>query len=195
MLKSTLTISLLLLIGCFHGQAQSVAFVSPGGVQCNGLQYWKLKILTDPEGRQIAMPAQPRQTSITALRKIKRPTATRPQVRWPIEKEVVRITCRIDTSGFEEDGDIHVVVKDPANGNTMVVEIPNPGCRSVKKSPFFAQIQQAFADYTGFTKTNTRFSGTYEIWGVPFFDKVHNGVGAAPTMIELHPVLRVKKLR
>jgi hypothetical protein len=140
------------------------------------------------------MPHAPVTTTITALRSIKRPTPTRPAIRWPIEKKVLTIHCRIDTSGYELDGDIHIVVKNLNNNTGMVVEIPNPDCENVKTSPFIEHIKKAYKTYTGLSAFNTRFTGIFEITGVPFFDKIHNGRGAAPTMIELHPVLKIRKL-
>jgi hypothetical protein len=188
-------IFLLFLCVPIHGSSQGLEFVHPLGIKCNGQMYWKLKTLNDAEGKQISNTASPDETTISALRKIKRPAATRPQTRWALEKRTVVIRCSIDTSGFEEDGDIHIVIRDTRTKQTMVAEIPNPNCTNVKSSKFFSLIKKTFNDYTTLSKTNTKFGGRYEITGVPFFDKKHNGVGAAPTMIEIHPVLKIKKIR
>lgn len=185
-----------LFLFCFSLSAfsQSSKFVAPSGVKCNGQQYWKLKTLDDNEGRQIDNINTPRETTIAALRKIKRPIATRPQTRWLLEKKTVLLRCSIDTSGFEDDGDIHIIIRDLKTRQSMVAEIPNPDCENVKNAPFFKKFEKAFKNYLKISGTNTKFSGIFEITGVPFFDKKHTGRGAAPTMIEIHPVLRIRKI-
>jgi hypothetical protein len=175
--------------------AQEAKFVGQKGIQCNGILYWQLKTLSDKEAKQILNINAPIKTTIQALRKEKRPASKRSATRWPFEKQVVVIRCSIDTSGYEEDGDIHIVLRDRKTNLTMVAEIPNPFCSNVKKSPFFAQIKKAFNDYVLLSNNHKKFSGLFEIVGVPFFDKKHNAVGNAPTMIEIHPVLRIKKIK
>ena len=193
--KASLLLVIVFVTCSLYSQVTPIpAFVPPLGIKCNGQQYWKLKTLSDAEGKQINLKATPTPMTIKALCNVKRPSVTRPQTRWPLEKNLITIQCTIDTSGYEEDGDIHIVIRDLSKKMTMVAEIPNPICSNVKSSPIFLMIQTAFNTYKTLSAENTKFSGKFEITGTPFFDKKHNGVGAAPTMIEIHPVIRIRKV-
>jgi hypothetical protein len=178
----------------FAQASQTLKFVRPSGVKCDGKQYWEIKTLNDNEGKLIKLTDTPTETTVAALLKIKRPSKTRIATRWPLEKKLIVVRCTIDTSGYEVDGDIHIVIRDLKTKKTMVAEIPNPQCENVKNSPAFKLIKKAFLAYEKLSAKNTKFSGIFEITGTPFFDKIHNGVGAAPTMIEIHPVINIRKL-
>jgi hypothetical protein len=88
----------------------------------------------------------------------------------------------------ETDSDYHIVVS--SGGQTMIVEIPNPGCVS-GSSPLYSRIQSAKAAFdakytaTSSFKTST---DTVTVIGVGFWDFPHGQTGVAPNAIELHSV-------
>jgi hypothetical protein len=75
----------------------------------------------------------------------------------------------------------------------MVAEIPFPGCVGAG-SPFAAQIANARAAFDGHLTATTSFQTAdvpVQVTGVGFFDFPHGQHGAAPNIIELHPVLDI----
>lgn len=96
-------------------------------------------------------------------------------------------------TGSSGDSDYHLVLKDQ-NGKTMVAEIPSPACVDAG-SPFAAQIAAARAKFDAQLTANSSFQTAnipVRVTGVGFFDFFHNQRGAAPNVIELHPVLDIE---
>ena len=155
---------------------------------------WDIKILTDEEAKTINY--NPFVTTIERLIyidpkvKLKRTTP-----RFGIEFNTFSIQCRIRESKLSDDGDLHLVLMDASNPElTMVGEIPDPYCSSVMQSPKINEIIKARSDF----KNTPLFKGQtdtsiYIITGVAFYDKDHGQLGAAPTAIEIHPVLSIRK--
>ena len=77
---------------------------------------------------------------------------------------------------------------------TMIGEIPDPYCESVKQSFRFDQITKARTDFkNSLLVTGQVDNSIYVITGVVFYDKVHGQLGAAPNAIEIHPILSIVK--
>jgi hypothetical protein len=79
-------------------------------------------------------------------------------------------------------------------GNTIVAEIPSPSCVGAG-SPFATQIASARGEFDAqFTATSLFQTANIpvRVTGVGFFDFFHNQHGAAPNVIELHPVLDIQ---
>jgi hypothetical protein len=100
----------------------------------------------------------------------------------------------------DEDGDIHLVIADPATGETMIAEFPDTTCAPASTSPKKTQMTKArnafAAACKGLPPTGhfERLQGTATIIGVGFFDANHGQKGVAKTnAIELHPVLSFTK--
>jgi hypothetical protein len=96
-------------------------------------------------------------------------------------------------TGATGDSDYHLVLMDE-QGNTMVAEIPSPACVAAG-SPFAAQIASARGAFDAkFTVTSAFKTANIpvRITGVGFFDFFHHQHGAAPNVIELHPVLDIQ---
>lgn len=104
------------------------------------------------------------------------------------ERQVVEVTATVLRYHREADQDLHLVLQG-ASGATMIAELPAPGC--VAGSPFAAQMKAARARFLRLYRPGLRLRLT----GVIFFDKRNHGDGAAPTGIELHPVLAVEAAR
>src|SRR5260370_20871399 len=75
----------------------------------------------------------------------------------------------------------------------MIAEIPSPGCVGAG-SLFAAQIANARAEFERHFTATTPFQTAnvpVQVTGVGFFDFPHGQHGAAPNIIELHPVLGI----
>jgi hypothetical protein len=95
-------------------------------------------------------------------------------------------------TGRTGDNDYHLVLDD-GQGNTMVAEIPSPDCVD-DASPFAAQIASARADFDAQLTASSSFQTAnipVQVTGVGMFDFAHGQDGAAPNVIELHPVLSI----
>jgi hypothetical protein len=96
-------------------------------------------------------------------------------------------------TGATGDSDYHLVLMDD-QGNTMVAEIPSPTCVGAG-SPFATQIANARGAFDAqFTVTSSFQTANIpvRVTGVGFFDFFHHQHGAAPNVIELHPVLDIQ---
>jgi len=93
-------------------------------------------------------------------------------------------------TGATGDSDYQLVLMDD-QGNTMVAEIPSPSCVD-PSSAFSSQITSARAQFDAQSSVTSSFQTAnlpVRETGVGFFDFFHNQHGAAPNVIELHPVL------
>jgi hypothetical protein len=111
---------------------------------------------------------------------------------WVIE---ATITEYKEEKGATGDNDYHLALDDGA-GNTMVAEIPSPGCLTNTPEPLRSMIKQARSDFKsrftvtgGFKQTNTKV----RITGPAMFDRPH-ATGAAPNGIEIHPIIKIEFL-
>ncbi len=94
--------------------------------------------------------------------------------------------------GSKGDSDYHLVLEDE-QGRTMVAEIPAPTCVGAG-SPFAAQVALARAAFDSQLTATSSFQTAnipVQVTGVGFFDFPHGQHGAAPNVIELHPVLNI----
>ena len=92
----------------------------------------------------------------------------------------------------EDDSDYHLVLSDAA-GNTLIAEIPLPGCVG-SGSPFLSKITSARAAFDAKFNPTSSFQTTstpVQITGVGMFDFLHGQTGVAPNGIEIHPVLSI----
>lgn len=115
--------------------------------------------------------------------------------RTGIEFKTYKIKAKITYWKIEDDGDYHIVLQDLLDTTlTMVVEIPDPNCESVKNGRFYNKICAArkMFDSMKMPKNRVRY-GTYKVSGVAFFDKVHGQKGVAINGVELHPVLEISR--
>jgi hypothetical protein len=109
------------------------------------------------------------------------------------EMTTYRIPVRLVSMKLEDDRDIHLVVADPATGQTMIVEFPNPACQGAINSPHVTEIASArgaLISAVGVPGSSfINLSGSATVTGVGFFDVLHGQTGVAPNGIELHPAL------
>lgn len=163
-----------------------------GGAQTPtcGVEAWAVKTLSDSAAHDVDL--RPRPTSVAALVALRAPATI--GTRMPgAEMRTWRVRVRMLWQKLEGDSDIHLVLADPRTGETMIAELPSPGCvgAAAGVAGQMAAARAAFVRACGAPATSfTRLSGTATIDGVAFFDVAHGQRGAAPNQVELHPVLR-----
>lgn len=127
------------------------------------------------------------------------PSSRRARDERDTEFKVWKISGTVTGYKLEADGDYHVVIADE-HGQTMIVEIPDPGCAATG-----AWAQQILSARTAFRRTLAdnflpspgkklhAASLRVTVTGVGFFDKVHGQSGVARNGVELHPVLAIEQ--
>lgn len=154
-----------------------------------GTEAWAEKTLSDPGAVEVDY--VPRSSSVHALRGLRPPG--RLGTRMPgAEMHAYRIHVRLVLQKLESDSDVHLVVADPATGQTMIAELPSPRCVGAAPGPAakMRSARAALAAYCGAPTTRfTRLRGTATLTGIAFFDFEHGQRGHAPNLVELHPVL------
>lgn len=161
---------------------------------CTGKDRWDVKTLSDAGATSINYTPSP----ISIINLISIPLSntiggTTP--RFGIEFNTYSITCHIREYKLSSDGDYHLVLQDISNPSiTMIGEIPDPYCESLKQSIRFDQIIQARKDFKNtLLVTEQVDTSVYIVTGVAFYDKVHGQLGAASNAVEIHPILTISK--
>jgi hypothetical protein len=169
--------------------------VTKSGATC-GIERWPVKTLSDPASTLVNL--TPTRTRVVDLDKIPAPNLPSDNVTRLASEErtyLIKGTHLVEYK-LEGDGDYHLVLKSPLNGDTMIAEIANPVC--VTNTTARARIADARAEFntqvgiptTSFTHVDKQVALT----GVLFFDFQHGQTGVAPNAIELHPVLSFRVL-
>ena len=168
-----------------------------------GTWRWDIKTLTDREGSAL-LNRKPIQTSLDQLVREKPPKVLYDNnrsdgllPRYPTEDLVVVIDAYVVKMKYEQDDhDLHLILRSVSTNETMVGEIPDPGCATFDSFP-------ALRNWFGKTREDC-----YKIWdklkethlpvkvritGVPFWDGAHSQrpSGASEYYREIHPVLRI----
>jgi len=138
-----------------------------------GTERWAVKTLQD---RPRLMPV--RTTTLRFLVTRPAPHAL-PNTRLAFERHVYRVTAAVTLVRPEDDGDLHLVLRD--GSLHMIAEAPSTGCIAGATPARRAQMRNA--------RAAVRFCTRAQITGVAFFDFKHGQTGVAPNAIELHPIL------
>jgi len=161
-------------------------FPSPPAATC-GIERQRVKTGEDVDAPKVDL-TKKLPTTIAALVALHAPV--QPVSRVPgVEDTVYQLTATLTGFKLETDSDYHLVMTD-AQGRTMIVEIPAPGC--VTGGPFKPAITTTRAAFdTRFHPTPSfqQVSVPVTVTGVGFFDRIHGQTGVAPNGIELHPLL------
>ena len=180
----------LLILLCFIAYAfQTVA-------QHCGVERWAVKTGTDHNAQQVDL-SIPKDTTIADLIALSPPNPIPKVTRVaPTETTVFVVSATLTDykleGGSRGDSDYHLVLRDD-QGRTMVAEIPSPTCVGTG-SPFASQIASARAAFDSQLTAGPSFQTAnipVKVTGVGFFDFPHGQHGAAPNVIELHPVLDI----
>lgn len=161
---------------------------------CTGKDRCDVKILADPGASNISSTA----TDITIPNLISIPlqnVISDNTPRFGIEFNTYTLHCHLREYKLSDDGDYHLVLQDVTDPTiTMIGEIPDPYCESVKQSLRFSQITKARQDFKNTLLVTAQVdTPVYTITGIAFYDKVHGQLGAAPNAIEIHPILSISK--
>jgi hypothetical protein len=175
----------------------AIAFLSTQlTAQRCGQERWSVKTGTDSGAASVDL-SNPQNTTITQLVALNPPSPIPPSSRFgPTESTVFVVSATLTDykleGGSHGDSDYHLVLQDDA-GNTMVAEIPSPDCVGAG-SPFATQIANARAAFDSQLTATSSFQTAnlpVQVTGVGFFDFPHGQRGAAPNVIELHPILNI----
>jgi hypothetical protein len=151
-----------------------------------GSDRWSVKTGSD-EGALYVDPQQIPSAAIADMRLWTRPSALPIDERLsPYETTMWQATGTITYLSRERDSDVELVLAD-AFGNTVIVELPDPGCVP-SSSPFLPQITAARATYDARAAAGPPLFVHVLVQGLGFFDSFHSQVGYAPNGFELHPV-------
>lgn len=161
-----------------------------------GKERWAVKTGTDAGAGSVDL-AGPQNTTIAQLIGLTPPNPIPADTRFgPTENTVFVVNATLTDykleGGSTGDSDYHLVLQDD-QGKTMVAEIPSPSCVG-SGSPFAAQVAGARAAFDAQFTATTSFQTAnvpVQVTGVGFFDFPHGQHGAAPNVIELHPVLNI----
>ena len=160
-----------------------------------GVERWSIKTGSDSAVGQVNM--APQDTTIVNLRGIPVPAgfgSSSPRFTYAGSPEIqnFRLTnITLQQYKLENDSDYHLVILDGA-GNSMIAEIPYPGC--LTGSSWTTQItnsRNAFDARYAVTTSFQTANDTVTITGAGFFDLLHGQTGVAPNGIELHSVLSI----
>lgn len=173
-----------------HEQTRAI-----GSTRC-GVERWAVKTLSDPASALVNL--TPKRSRVVDLVKLPAPTLPSDNsTRLTSEEQTYLISgTRLTAYKLEGDGDYHLVLTSPLNGDTMIAEIPNPDCvaNPVVKTKI-AQVRSTFNTQVGVPTTYfTHTKKPVALTGVLFFDFQHGQTGVAPNAVELHPVLSFKLL-
>ena len=174
----------------------SLSTTSTFGQRC-GVERWSVKTGTDGDSGHVDL-SNSQVANIAQLIAIQPPNPLPKDTRFaPTETTLFVVNATLTDykleTGATGDSDYHLVLMDE-QGNTMVAEIPSPTCVGAG-SPFAAQITSARAAFDAqFTVTSSFQTANIpvRVTGVGFFDFFHHQHGAAPNVIELHPVLDIQ---
>jgi hypothetical protein len=156
-----------------------------------GIERWSVKTLTDGGAKLVRQ--QPRRASISYLRSLPQPPdVTYDRTHDHVELQVFRISAILSEAKDEDDGDMHLIVGDPAHASaTLVVEFPAAACARHAPARLRRQMSRARSAFIRACGGAGYLHGAATITGVGFWDRPHAS-GAAPNGIELHPVLSFK---
>lgn len=179
-----------LVVGAFLFTNRKTVSESDAAGGC-GTERWAVKTLSDSRAHSVHFTAL--STSVDTLRRKSRPYVTRYSARISgVETTTYRVSAKLVEAKREADSDIHLVIADPRDGRTMIVEFPKTTCvgSSFKRSTI-GYARNRFLSLCGTPSASsfTHLHGRVTITGVGFFDMKHGQTGVAPNAIELHPVL------
>lgn len=158
---------------------------------CTGEDRWLVKTLMDRDAARVDF--TPRRSTIAALGKLRPPQRRARDARNSVhERRVYCIDAHIIEVRPQEDGDLHVRLRDPIDDSEMIAEVPDSKCQNVCRSPWIDVFSTARAQLERRLRTWDTDTLRVVITGVGFFDRNHGQLGAAPNWFELHPVLSVR---
>src|SRR5260370_29999537 len=161
-----------------------------------GKERWAVKTGTDSDAGSVNL-SSPQSSTIGQLIDLTPPSPIPAANRFaPTEKTVFVVNATLTDyklEGRTKGNSAYHLVLDDGQSHTMIAEIPSPGCVGAG-SLFAAQIANARAEFDAHFTATTSFQTAnvpIQVTGVGFFDFAHGQHGAAPNIIELHPILDI----
>jgi hypothetical protein len=160
-----------------------------------GTERWSVKTLTDPDTSSISWTAST--SSVREQVTLSKVTPHQDDPRLPSERILYEITGLVTKYKLEDDGDIHIVLKDNETDSTIVIEMPNPDCPSLQGTSFVTKYRDErdwFVTHIGNPTSSFKTLPTPKqvtITGVGFYDFLHGQTGMAKNGREIHPVLSI----
>ncbi len=165
--------------------------VSPIATPNCGVERWAVKTGTDADASSVNQASQ--STTIATMRSWTPPSPIPANNRVsPYETNLVTVNATLLEYKFEDDSDYHLVLQDQ-NGNTIIAEIPYPGCVG-SNSPFATGIINARMKFNAMFTASSSFQFAnvpVQVTGIPMFDFLHGQTGVAPNGIEIHPIVDI----
>lgn len=152
-----------------------------------GVDRWLVKTVLDRDAGLISSSVV--RTTVSKLNQIPMPEGLLPQQRRviPVEVTTYQVEAVLLRIKQEDDSDLHLVLKDLNNDETLIAEIPSPECAiGSLHSDSFKNARNLVQDIDPGTKIL--------VTGIGFFDKEHDQFGASSNGIEIHPVIRIRSL-
>jgi len=146
---------------------------------------WPVKTFRDPDRGRVRW--APVDTTIAALGRIPRPPDSAISGRSrvpPHELTVYRVHARLRRVVGSGDGDLHLLLADPANpSRTMIAEVPHPWLA------LGSGLESVFRSERALLRAHRPSRGeNVVVTGVGFFDRPARG-GSRSNELELHPVI------
>jgi hypothetical protein len=157
------------------------------GDKCGGVQRWDVKTLTDDKVDSIEFTPDP--STIASLELLNPPKWGTKLPRQKREMKVYTIECTITKFIWEDDDDLHLVLKQ--GEHTMVGEIPDPFCPD-NVSGYSKKFERARKNFNKIAAKNEYKNHRFRITGVLFFDKPAHGEGHSDNGSELHPIIALE---
>jgi predicted cupin superfamily sugar epimerase len=109
------------------------------------------------------------------------------------ELHTYQVTAYLTQYKKEDDGDIHLVLKDSA-GLSMIAEIPYGACVPTisRWKTFIASARAAFIQHYTLSTSWHYVHRLVDVRGLGFMDVLHGQTGVAPNGVELHPVIYIR---
>jgi hypothetical protein len=170
--------------------------------ECSWSMRWDVKTLSDQDAGKINF--HPEKTTIRRLtnKRMKFPVKERPRMQQ--EFKTYEVTARIKFYSVADDGDLNLILADPRHpGETIIAELPDPDCDTVKGSPYKERFRRAWREFRENCAIGGEINrdgndhkvrkGLYTVTGVAFFDMPHFQEGESRNDIELHPILSIRR--
>ena len=201
--RTTMLLSVVLVV--LGGTTLVAGLTAQAAQSCTGPR-WPVKTLADAAAPYVDRVAQ--RATVAELAALSPPKVTRDSARLPqFETRLRTVRVALVAGKLVHDGDLQLVVRDPAGRTSMIAELPDAPClgRGVATADRAAMNAARGAVLRGcpaFTDHNRSLAGSAVLTGVQFHDTPHagdtdadNARGAALDEVELHPVLLVTDLR
>jgi hypothetical protein len=143
------------------------------------VERWSVKTFSDADRWKVDLTRRYR--TVNKLNTLVRPPSRPQNGRVPAELLTYRVTATVTASINEDDGDIHLVLRDDT-GATMIAEAPEPACTvGARARTTITKARLAAQDI--------QVGDKVVAVGVGFFDFSHGQTGHANNYLELHPLL------